>query len=194
TISSIDNNLSGNTIDANSVKALVTDLMQESAQISLQLSGAMGYRIDHYAGRAVADSRPFQIFEGSNEMLYTQVGEAVAKLMRKAKETNLLTFLKTYKLTEPVADQFAELLDFNLPDQPKQRDMVTVGRIIARLGSCQFVMSLNNAGFGREMVDITGEHLRLEIAMYVGQLKSNKHADPLIGHLGSADWPKLAIS
>src|SRR5690606_21616737 len=101
--------LSGNAIDGNIVKALVTGLMQESAQISLQLSGAMGYRIDHYAGRAVADSRPFQIFEGSNEMLYTQVAEAVAKLMRKAKETNLLTFLKTYKLTELVADQFAEL-------------------------------------------------------------------------------------
>lgn len=194
TISSIDNDLSGNAIDANSVKALVTDLMQESAQISLQLSGAMGYRIDHYAGRAVADSRPFQIFEGSNEMLYTQVAEAVAKLMRKAKETNLLTFLKTYKLTELVADQFAELLDFNLPDQPKQRDMVTVGRIIARLVCYQFVISLNNAGFNQQMVDITGEHIRMDIAMYVGQLNSKNHADPLMDYQENADWAKFDIS
>lgn len=187
-MSSIANDLSGHGVDANSVKALVTDMMQESAQISLQLSGAIGYRLDHYAGRAVVDSRPFQIFEGSNEMLYTQVAEAIAKLMRKSKETNLLAFMKTYKGTALAAPIFASLLDFNMPEQPKQRDMVTLGRIIARVVCFQFVLSLNNAGFSEKMVDITREHMKMDIAMLVGQLSSKNYADPLMEYQDNADW------
>jgi alkylation response protein AidB-like acyl-CoA dehydrogenase len=70
-ISSIHNDLSAYGVDANSVKAFVTDLMHEAAQICVQLSGANGYRLDHVAGRGLIDSRPFQIFEGSNEMLFS---------------------------------------------------------------------------------------------------------------------------
>src|SRR5690606_27656671 len=111
-VSSIEQDVSGNGVDANSVKALVTDLMQESAQIALQLAGANGYRLDHIAGRAVVDSRPFQISEGSNEMLYTQVAESVAKLMRKNKESYLLRYLKGYEQTAQAAPYFAGCLDF----------------------------------------------------------------------------------
>ena len=42
-ISSIDNNLALMAIEANTMKAYVTDLMQESAQITTQLYGAKGY-------------------------------------------------------------------------------------------------------------------------------------------------------
>jgi alkylation response protein AidB-like acyl-CoA dehydrogenase len=192
-VSSIANDLSGHSIDANSVKALVTDLMQESAQISLQLSGAIGYRLDHYAGRAVVDSRPFQIFEGSNEMLYTQVAEAIAKLMRKSKETNLLSFLKTYQLTTLSAPVFSSLLDFNLPEQPKQRDFVTLGRIIARVVCYQFVISLYDAGFNDKMVEITRQHMAMDIAMFVGQLSSKNYADPLIEYQDNADLTDFKI-
>src|SRR5690606_1106138 len=45
TVSSIDFDLSGHAVDANSVKALVTDLMHEAAQTALQLAGANGYRL-----------------------------------------------------------------------------------------------------------------------------------------------------
>src|SRR5690606_4961428 len=134
-VSSIEHELSGLGVEANSVKALVTDLMHEAAQICLQLSGANGYRLDHIAGRSVVDSRPFQIFEGSNEMLYSQIAEGIAKLMRKSKEKNLLAFLKTYQSTMLAAPVFASLLNFNLTDDLKQRDMVTLGRIIARVVS-----------------------------------------------------------
>src|SRR5690606_8323051 len=111
-ISSIHNDLSGHSVDANSVKALVTDLMHESAQICVQLSGANGYRLDHVAGRGLVDSRPFQIFEVSNEMLYSQVAEAIAKLMRKNKESNLLSFLKRNPVTELAAPSFSSILNF----------------------------------------------------------------------------------
>src|SRR5690606_14834243 len=92
-ISGIAHNLALEGLEANSMKALVTDLMQESAQLCLQVSGANGYRISHIAGRGIVDSRPFQIFEGSNEMLYTQIAEMMLKQLKKQKEANLYAFL-----------------------------------------------------------------------------------------------------
>ena len=62
---------------ANATKAVLTDMMQSVAQSLLQLTGAIGYRRDHIAGRAVADSRPFQIFEGSNDVMYSQIAETM---------------------------------------------------------------------------------------------------------------------
>src|SRR5699024_2520431 len=73
--SGIDKDLSGKGLEANSIKALITDLMSEAADICAQLSGASGYKTDHIAGRGIMDSRPFRIFEGANEMLYTQIAE-----------------------------------------------------------------------------------------------------------------------
>lgn len=192
-VSSIEHELSGFGIEANSVKALVTDLMHEAAQICLQLSGANGYRLDHIAGRSVVDSRPFQIFEGSNEMLYSQIAEAIAKLMRKGKEKNLLAFLKTYKSTQTAAPVFANLLNFNLSEDLKQRDMVTLGRIIARVISFQFTISLSNAGFNAQLVEITREHMHMDVSMFIGQLTSNQQADPTEYYHENSDWMDLIV-
>ncbi len=92
TFSGIENNLASSGIEANSMKAYITDLMQESAQTVAQLSGANGYKAESFGSRAIADSRPFQIFEGSNEMLYTQISEMVVKLMNSQKTMNLSEF------------------------------------------------------------------------------------------------------
>ncbi|WP_437917868.1 acyl-CoA dehydrogenase family protein [Sphingobacterium sp. LRF_L2] len=187
-VSSISADLSGNGIDANSVKALVTDLMQESAQISLQLAGANGYRLDHIAGRSVVDSRPFQIFEGSNEMLYSQVAEAVTKLMRKSKEQNLLAFLNVYHLTQHASPYFKKALDLNLSDQIKQRDLVTLGKVIARVICFQFVLQIGNNGFNPQLVSITQDHVSMDIAMLIGQLASNNQAAPQMEYEENSDW------
>lgn len=187
-MSSISNDLSGNGIDANSVKALITDLMQESAQICLQLSGANGYRLDHIAGRSVADSRPFQIFEGSNEMLYSQVAEMVAKAMRKYKTSNLLEFLNNYELTKLAAPFFNTVLNFDLPEQPKQRQMVTLGKIIARVVCFQFVLQSNNMGYSDSMTEITRQHMYMDLSMLAGQWSSGAQIDPLMDYEENTDW------
>lgn len=67
-------------------------MMQSAAQSLLQLVGAKGYRRDHIAGSAVVDSRPFQIFEGSNDILYEQISDSILKSMKKVKEANLSRF------------------------------------------------------------------------------------------------------
>src|SRR5699024_5188229 len=74
-VSGIEQDLSGKGLEANSIKALVTDLMSEAANICAQLAGASGFKTEHIAGRGIMDSRPFQIFEGVNEMLYTQISD-----------------------------------------------------------------------------------------------------------------------
>src|SRR5690606_29064053 len=89
-ISGIDHNLAGEGLEANSMKAVITDLMQESAHLLVQVSGANGYKISHVGGRGIMDSRPFQIFEGSNEMLYSQSADMITRLMRKKKQFHLL--------------------------------------------------------------------------------------------------------
>ena len=187
-VSSINNDLSSHAVDANSVKALVTDLMHESAQICVQLSGANGYKLDHIAGRGLVDSRPFQIFEGSNEMLYTQVAEAIAKLMRKSKENNLLAYLKKYNATELAAPFFSSILNFDFPLQPKQREMVTLGKIIARVVCFQFVLQINNAGFNDGMTEIARQHISMDLYMLVGQLSNNNNAEPLMNYGEKTDW------
>lgn len=184
--SGIDKDLATASIEANTLKALITDLMQESAQISLQLAGANGYKLDHIAGRAVVDSRPFQIFEGSNEMLYGQIADAIMKLMRKSKEANLFKFLANYANSNKSVHYFAKSLDFNLDTNISQRDTVTLGRMIARVISFQFV--LNMEGFNAELVDITRQHMAMDINMLNGQYFSKNHSSPLSDYSSNSDW------
>ncbi len=184
--SGIEHDLSSLSVEANTLKALVTDLMQESAQISLQLAGANGYRLDHIAGRSVVDSRPFQIFEGSNEMLYSQIAEGVIKLMRKSKESNLLEFLKIYKRTNLSATYFQSQLNFNLETGLNQRDLVTLGRMIARVISFQLVLEMN--GFNEQLIDITRQHILMDLSMFHGQLGSKNTANPIVDYESNSDW------
>lgn len=188
--SGIDKDLASAAIEANTLKALITDLMQESAQIALQLAGANGYRLDHIAGRAVVDSRPFQIFEGSNEMLYGQIADAILKLMRKSKENSLVNFLANYANSTESIHYFASQLNFTIDGPVSQRDAVTLGRIIARIISFQFVLNMN--GFNTDLVDSTRQHMASDIAMLVGQYLSNNLASPIFDYQENSDWMNFA--
>ncbi|MCA5006387.1 acyl-CoA dehydrogenase family protein [Sphingobacterium bovistauri] len=188
--SGIDKDLATASIEANALKSLITDLMQESAQIALQLAGANGYRLDHIAGRAVVDSRPFQIFEGSNEMLYGQIADAVLKLMRKTKETSLANFLAGYSNTQESIKYFANLLNFTIDQAVSQRDAVTLGRIIARVISFQFVLNMN--GFNTELVELTRQHMVSDITMFVGQYLSQNTSSPIFEYQDNSDWMNFA--
>ncbi len=139
-------------LKANSVKTVVTDLMQDAAQQLFQLVGAKAYKQNHIAGRAIVDSRPFQIFEGSNDMLYSQVSESVVKLMKQAKESNLFQFLKNYSLTGKSVEHIKELLNFNLDTQLPQRKLVELGKVLSRIVSMEMVIDLGLKGFNPELI------------------------------------------
>jgi alkylation response protein AidB-like acyl-CoA dehydrogenase len=152
-VSGVENNLSSIGLQANATKAVLTDMMQSAAQSLLQLTGAEGYRRDNIAGRAVADSRPFQIFEGSNDVMYSQIAEAILKEMKKEKETNFFTFLNQFELTGRVADYYKQILSFKLDATSLQRAKVALGKIVARLITTEFALDLMDAGFRSDLIN-----------------------------------------
>lgn len=151
-ISSVSNDLSAQGVEANTMKAVVTDLMHESAQTLVQLSGANGFKISHIGGRGIMDSRPFQIFEGSNEMLYAQISENITKLMKKLKQLNLFDFLKDYDLTSRAVPYFKQYLSFNLKEQMEQRSAVILGKIVSRIICVGYVLALEDKGYRQDLV------------------------------------------
>lgn len=191
-MSGIEFDLSGEGLEANSMKALVTDLMQESAQICVQLSGSSGYKIDHIAGRGIIDSRPFQIFEGSNEMLYTQIAEGVIKHMKKMKERNLGTFLSQHERTDQVAPMLLKHLDFNLPDIWVQRQMVVMGKVIARIICLQYVLDMVHKGFRKDLFDNCLKHMEMDVKKLLSDLSEYNNAEPIMEYKENANWAQFS--
>lgn len=187
-ISGIQHELATEGLEANTMKALVTDLMQESAQLCLQVSGARGYKISHIAGRGIVDSRPFQIFEGSNEMLYSQIAEIVTKKMRKEKETNLLAFLSTFELTGPATDAFRKQLDFSLSDRLPQRKLVDLGKIISRVIVSNYVLAIAEQGFRQDLVQSCIENIRMDIAHLVSNLDLDSRSRVIDDYAIDSNW------
>ncbi len=187
-ISGIDHNLAQEGIEANSMKALVTDLMQESAQLCLQVSGANGYRISHIAGRGIVDSRPFQIFEGSNEMLYTQIAELTLRQMKKQKQSDFLAFLSEFTLTNLAAPEFAKHLRFEPGTNMPQRKLVDLGKIIARIICVQYVLALRTKGFREDLVRSCVVNMDFDIAHLASNLALGGHADLIPEYEGNSDW------
>ena len=148
-VADIENDLSPLGFEANVIKSVTTDMMQESAQSLLQIVGAKGYKINHIAGRAIVDSRPFQIFEGSNDILFHQIADAVIKMMKTAKESDLYKFLSG--LTPRIVEMIKELISFDFNTQLSQRKLVEFGQIMSRIFSMELVAQAQDRGFREDL-------------------------------------------
>ena len=155
--------LSGEALKANAFKTTCSDWMQESAQSLMQLVGGQGYRSDHIAGRSIVDSRPFQIFEGSNDILYQQVTESVLKSMRRVKETHLGRHLLAEPLTARAAQMFGDALSFEIDWKMPQRKLVELGRAISRIVSMEMTIELGERGFAADLVRSALDETRNEV-------------------------------
>lgn len=175
-------------LSANAIKTYTTDLMQQASQSLLQLTGAKGYRLDHIAGRALIDSRPFQIFEGSNDILYQQISESVLKSMRKLKLKNLYEFLSDFKLTERASDYFSEILDFKINQQLAQDRLVELGRILSRVISLEFTLRLADQGFNQQLIDNAVHTLREDVKRMVTTFVNDKAPDVVEDYEESSSW------
>lgn len=174
-------------VEANAIKSVITDYMQWAAQSLLQLTGAKGYRLDHIAGRSIVDSRPFQIFEGSNDILYQQISESVLKMMRKVKSTNLYDFLKSYNLTERSSEYFKELLNFEIDVKMPQRKLVQLGKALGRMISMEFTLNLGDQGFNRDLIENAILNLQDEINSILGSFR-NGHLPGVIEEYQTQGW------
>lgn len=191
-ISGIDRTLSTEGLEANSMKAVVTDLMQESSQIFTQLSGANGYRLSHIGGRGTIDSRPFQVFEGSNEMLYAQIADMVSRQMKKHKAASVFEFLKSFPLTQEVAPIFKNELGFSVDSSLPQRKQVDLGKILGRIVSLGYVCQLEQKGFRKDLVDNCMAMLTQEIKTLVCSFKTENSVKIVTDYADNSSWIDFA--
>jgi alkylation response protein AidB-like acyl-CoA dehydrogenase len=175
-------------IAANSIKSVVTDYMHEASQSLMQLVGAKGYRLDHIAGRSMVDSRPFQIFEGSNDILYQQISESVLKMMRRSKETNLYKFLKSYSLTENSAEYFKDILNFEIDTRMAQRKLVQLGRALGRIVSMEMTLKLGESGYNSDMVSNSLKVVRTEVKSMISSFANNEEPSVIEDYEDSSSW------
>ena len=187
-VSSIANDLSSEGIEANSMKAYVTDLMQESSQTFTQLSGANGYRISNVGGRGIMDSRAFQIFEGSNEMLYTQIGEMIAKLMKRKKEMNIYQFLREFNLTEKACSFFKKDIDFTLMTGLSQRKMIDLGKVFSRIIASNFVIEMGESGFRKDLVTNCVNTIKVDVATFISSFHAENTVTPIEDYKEKSWW------
>ncbi len=190
---SLEKNTAKMDVEANAIKSVITDYMQKASQSLLQLTGAKGYRLDHIAGRSTVDSRPFQIFEGSNDILYQQISESVIKMMRKFKSTNLYEFLKNYELTGNASDYFKDVLNFEIDSKMPQRKLVELGKALGRIISMEFTINLGEQGFNSELIDNALAVLQEEINGILDSFKSSQILEVVEDYLSESNWFSLAM-
>lgn len=191
---SMDTDTSKMDVAANSMKSVVSDYMHEASQSLMQLVGAKGYRQDSFAGRAFLDSRPFQIFEGSNDILYQQISEAVLKTMKKSKMSNLYLFLKNYSLTSHSAEYFKDQLNFDVEYKMAQRKMVQLGRAIGRIVTMNMTIKMGESGFNSDLISNSIKSLTSEVNMLVERYSSTGDADIIDDYQSESNWAQLIKS
>lgn len=181
-------------IEANTIKSVTADMMQEAAQSLLQLVGAKGYKLNHIAGRAIMDSRPFQIFEGSNDILYTQIAESVLKIMKNQKIRNLHHFMKDFNLTSRASEYCNELLSFNIDTQLPQRKLVQLGHIISRLISMDFILKLSDTVFNKDLITSSLSVIHNDLTGLISVFALNKHHKFTDNYEENSSWLNFMTS
>ena len=184
----VENDLSSHGFEANSVKSVVTDLMQEAAQSATQLVGAQAYKLNHIAGRGITDSRPFQIFEGSNDILYAQITESLVKMMKKARESNLFQFLKSFNLTSKSASFLKDMLDFELDTNLPQRKAVELGQVLGRIVWFEMVINLGEKGFRSDLIENGLAMLNQEIVSLMSSFKLQNQTQLIEDYQDNSSW------
>lgn len=191
-LADIHNDLMPLGFEANIIKTVSSDLMQKSAQTLLQLVGAAGYRLNHIAGRAIVDSRPFQIFEGANDILYAQISESLIKFMKAVKELNVWEFLKNHPLTIRAGEYLKDLLNFNIDLQMPQRKLVELGRALSRIVSMDLVLKMGENGFRKDLVENAVSMLHQEISGLISTFTISHSTTVVENYEEDSTWANLA--
>jgi alkylation response protein AidB-like acyl-CoA dehydrogenase len=123
--------ISGDYTLVNAVKVISSETLQAAADSSLQLFAAAGYKQNHLVGRAFVDARPFQIFEGSNDVLYENIYDVILGRHRGFNLDAIACELQRYDLAMARNIPAAAQDLFDSPGECTQREKVLYGQIVA---------------------------------------------------------------
>ncbi|MBE7381294.1 MAG: acyl-CoA/acyl-ACP dehydrogenase [Leptolyngbya sp. SIO1E4] len=126
--------LADKTLLADVYKVIISDLMLKASHSLQQLYGGMGYRRFSFPEMAFADSRPFQILDGSNDILSMQIAWLLIKDMQARRIDNFPQFLQAFELTKladvSLCDRFMAISpNYDMP----QRSLMQLGQLLARV-------------------------------------------------------------
>lgn len=156
---------------ANIVKVTTTDLLQSSAQSGVQLRGGQGFRKDHYTGKAFVDTRPFQIFEGSNDVLYEAIAAQLIGEAGKLGLNSLGQALAKHPALPPPILSADPIRDLPIPTGDSQIDRVLFGRIVARYSAIGIVQNVA----ATTDPQIRGELAESAVALLLAECESCHH-------------------
>jgi alkylation response protein AidB-like acyl-CoA dehydrogenase len=188
-ISSIENELSKRSMEANIHKTLMSDMMQNAAQSLLQLVGAKGYKLTHIAGRSMVDSRPFQIFEGSNDVIYQQVADQFIRHMKETKTYDLFTALKSHPLTSKISGRVRKMTSITIDPDMTQRKKVDLGRILGKITSMEWTMDLGESGYDPALIDQALTSMTTRVQSLISGFQGNSTASYIPVQAGrNSEW------
>lgn len=159
-------------------------------QANFTVCSAFCLKSGEIAGRSVVDSRPFQIFEGSNDILYHQIAESVLKLMKTVKEKSLYQFLKGF--TARAADRIQEIVNFELVIRFPQRKLVEFGQLISRIVSMDLVLYLEEKGFRKDLIENTLIVLKQEISTLLNTFHFANNTQVVVEYEENSSWFDLS--
>ena len=137
---------------ANAAKVISTDALSAAADSSLQVFAAAGYKRNNLVGRAFTDARPFQIFEGSNDVLLENMYDILVTRYGGVDVETVGLELERYGLNLP-SDMPAAVREVLVKtEELSQRKKVLCGRLISWI-LVQAVMEREAATTGGPLED-----------------------------------------
>jgi alkylation response protein AidB-like acyl-CoA dehydrogenase len=129
--SDLYDDVSGDQLLANAAKVVSSDGLMASADSAMQIFASAAYKRNHVVGRAFTDARPFQIFEGSNDVLHENSYDVLSSRYGGVDLEAVGSELGRYGLT--VSSELPESVRARLTrgDLLNQRQKVLTGKMIA---------------------------------------------------------------
>jgi len=123
--------VSGDYALVNAAKIVSSETLQAAADSALQLFASAGYKRTHLVGRAYVDSRPFQIFEGTNDVLNVNTYDAIASRHGSSDRAAIAEEFRQYGLRLPEELPPSTLALVDASRAQSQREKVNCGHALA---------------------------------------------------------------
>lgn len=125
-----NDDLSSDYLLVNAIKVISSDCMAAASDSAVQIFASAAYKRGHLAGRAYVDSRPFQIFEGSNDVLHENTFDVVIGRYGSVNPDTIAQELHKFGLRIPDDLPQGTVPALNIKDTCSQRQKVHFGKVI----------------------------------------------------------------